>query len=56
MNVPNKILLAWIVVMWIIFSVWLFAVTQFPLNVGFVGLQSLAGIGLMWAMHLYRDI
>jgi len=46
----------WLAVMWIVFSVWVVAVTQFPLNFGVVGLQSLTGIVLMWTMLQYRDI
>ncbi|MCZ2808231.1 MAG: hypothetical protein O2V44_02635 [Candidatus Bathyarchaeota archaeon] len=56
MRLSNKILLVWLAVMWIVFSIWVFAVTQFPLNFGFVGLQSLTGVVLMWTMLQYRDI
>ena len=55
MRLSNKILVMWLAVMWVVFSVWLFAVTQFPLNFGVVGLESLAGIVLMWTMLQYRD-
>jgi hypothetical protein len=55
MKLSNKILLMWLAVMWVIFSVWVFAVTQFPLNVGFVGLQSIFGVALMWTMTQYRE-
>jgi hypothetical protein len=56
MRLSNKILVMWLAVMWTIFSVWVVAVTQFPLNFGFVGLQSLAGVVLMWTMLQYRDV
>jgi hypothetical protein len=56
MRLSNKILLMWLAVMWLIFSVWLFAVTQFPLNFGVVGLESIAGVALMWTMLMYRDV
>jgi hypothetical protein len=46
----------WLAVMWLVFSVWLFAVTQFPLNFGVVGLESIACVALMWTMLMYRDI
>jgi hypothetical protein len=48
--------LMWLAVMWVVFSVWVVAVTNFPLNIGFVGLQSLTGIVLMWTMQQYRNI
>jgi hypothetical protein len=56
MKLTNKILLMWLAVMWVVFSVWLFAVTQFPLNFGVVGLESVAGVALMWTMQWYRDV
>jgi hypothetical protein len=46
----------WIAIMWAVFSIWIFAVTRFPLNFGFGGLQSLTGIVLVWTMLQYRDI
>jgi hypothetical protein len=56
MRLSSKILVIWLAVMWVVFSVWVFAVTNFPLNFGFVGLQSLTGIALVWTMIQYRDI
>jgi hypothetical protein len=56
MRLSNKILPMWLVVMWVIFSVWLFVVTQFPLNFGVLGLESIAGVALMWTMLMYRDV
>jgi hypothetical protein len=46
----------WLAAIWVVFSVWLFAVTKFPLNFGFVGLESIVGIVLMLTMLVYRDI
>ena len=46
----------WLAAIWIIFSIWLFVVTQFPLNFGVIGLESLAGLILMWTMVQYREI
>jgi len=56
MGLSNKILLAWLAVMWIVFSSWVVAVTTFPLNYGFVGLQTLSGIALIWSMIKYKEI
>jgi len=56
MELTNKILLSWLAIMWIVFSVWVVAVTTFPLNFGFVGLQSLSGIALIWSMVKYKEI
>ena len=56
MKFSNKVLLAWLAVMWAVFSVWVFAVAQFPLNYGFVGLQSLTGIALLWTVFWFREI
>jgi hypothetical protein len=55
MTISNKILLIWLSVMWTIFSFWFFAITQFPLNISLIGLESIAGVILMWTMHMYRD-
>jgi hypothetical protein len=56
MRLTNKIMLAWLAVMWIVFSVWVVAVAAFPINFGFVGLQALFGIALMWSMIKYNEI
>jgi len=56
MGLTNKILLSWLAIMWIVFSVWVVAVTTFPLNFGFVGLQALSGIALIWSMVKYKEI
>jgi hypothetical protein len=56
MRLSSKILAAWLAFMWIVFSAWVVVVTQFPLNFGFVGLQSMAGIVLMWTMHWYKEV
>ncbi len=56
MRLSSKILVMWLTVMWMVFSVWVVAVTNFPLNFGFVGLQSLMGIVLLWTMIQYKDI
>ena len=56
MGLSNKILLTWLAVMWVVFSVWVVAVATFPLNFGFAGLQALSGIALMWSMIKYKEI
>ena len=56
MGLTNKILLAWLALMWVVFSVWVVAVTSFPLNCGFVGFQALSGIALIWSMVKYKEI
>ncbi|MDG6222277.1 MAG: hypothetical protein IAX21_11020 [Candidatus Bathyarchaeota archaeon] len=56
MGLSNKIFLTWLATMWIVFSVWVVAVTTFPLNFGFVGLQALSGIALIWSMVKYNEI
>jgi len=56
MKLLSKILVIWLAVMWTIFSVWVVTVTKFPLNFGFVGLQSLAGVVLMWTTLQYKAI
>ena len=56
MRLSSKILTLWLTVMWAVFSVWVIAVTSFPLNFGFVGLQSVMGIALLWTMLQYRNI
>jgi hypothetical protein len=56
MELTNKILLSWLATMWIVFSAWVVAVTKFPLNFGFVGLQTLSGITLIWSMAKYKQI
>ncbi|MCW4015220.1 MAG: hypothetical protein NWF06_02520 [Candidatus Bathyarchaeota archaeon] len=56
MKRSNKILLMWLSVMWTVFSIWVVAVTQFPLNFGFVGLQSIVCIVLVWTMIQYNNI
>ena len=56
MGLSNKILLTWLSAMWIVFSIWVVAVTKFPLNFGFVGLQAISGIALMWSMVKYKEI
>jgi hypothetical protein len=40
----------WLALMWIVFSIWVVAIAPFPLNFGFVALQSLIGIVLVWTM------
>jgi hypothetical protein len=55
MQFSNKIVLSWLAVMWVIFSVWVVSVTSFPLNLGFVGMQSLTGIALMWTTLWYKN-
>jgi hypothetical protein len=56
MKLANKIMLSWLAIIWLVFSVWLLAVTHFPLNFGVVGLEFIAGIILMWTMLANRDI
>ena len=55
MKILNKIILIWLSVMWIIFSFWSFVITQFPLNLSVIGLESIAGIILIWTMQMHRD-
>jgi hypothetical protein len=45
----------WLTVMWVVSSVWLFAVTQFPLNFGMIGLESIGCMTMIWTMLMYRD-
>ena len=56
MELTNKILLIWLGAMWVVFSVWVVAVTTFPVNFGVVGIQALSGIALMWSMIKYNEI
>ena len=56
MRLSNKIVLIWLAVMWTVFSAWVVIVTSFPLNFGFVGLESISGIVLMWIMIQYKDM
>jgi hypothetical protein len=56
MRLSSKIVLVWLAVMWTVFSAWVFIVTSFPLNFGFVGLESISGIALMWTMIQYKEI
>ena len=56
MELTGKIIIAWLSFIWIIFSIWLFSVTQFPLNFSVLGLESLGGIMLIWIMTQFRDI
>ncbi len=56
MRLSNKIILIWLAVMWVVFSAWLLALTQFPLNFGVGGLESIAGIVLIWIMLPNREV
>ena len=56
MNYINKILLVWLIVMWIVFSGWIFVVTQFPLNFSFIGIQFITGLAMIWTMIQVRDL
>ena len=56
MMFSNKILLTWLALMWIVFSCWIFAVTQFPINLGFAGVEVITGIVLLWTMSQYKDL
>jgi hypothetical protein len=55
MRFSNKIILTWLTLIWIVFSCWIFAVTQFPINFGFVGVEAITGIVLLWTMSQFKD-
>jgi hypothetical protein len=52
----SKLISIWTTFIWTIFSIWLFAITQFPLNFGIIGLESLIGIILIWVTKQFKEI
>lgn len=56
MGFTDKFIIVWLSSIWVIFSVWSFIVTQFPLNFSVIGMESIAGIILIWIIVQLGDV